>query len=84
MTSKLILYHLPFSTHSEKAKEILEKSGLEFELFVLDSREKIEAVAYDALMFYGGPNKAPALWNQKENKFYEGLDEIKKYVMSHI
>ena len=68
----------------KKRKKFWKKSGLEFELFVLDSGEKIEAVAYDALMFYGGPNKAPALWNQKENKFYEGLDEIKKYVTSHI
>lgn len=82
MTSKLILYYLPFSTHSEKAKEILEKSGLKFEVLVLDSREKLEAIAYDAFMFYGGPSKAPALLDKEKNKFYEGLYEIKKYVLS--
>jgi len=83
MTDELIFYYLPLSRHSEEAKELLEKSGLEFKTFALDSKEKLGAVARDAFMFYGGPNKAPALWDQKENKFYEGLKGIEEYISSH-
>lgn len=82
--SRIIFYHLPSSRHSKEALNLLRESGrksdLEIEVIEMNSQEKIAAVAHDAFYFYGGPNKAPAVYDIRTGKFYEGLSEIKRFI----
>ena len=77
--AKAIFYYFPYTEENKKAKKLLENSGLEFETFAIDSREKLAAIAYDALI-HDGPKRAPALWDGAEGKFYVGLKEIENYI----